>query len=150
MPGSEEILEANKALRTEIKGFKNDLINLENKEKKTRYLSYFLAFTLIMTFGLVLNEKSNRASDKSQLNTNYLVNSCTSANEGRANEGALWGDLQDLIHVLLPKPPSYAKEKIDVLQTRASATYAQRDCEAVKEGKIVTVDPLATPTGTPN
>lgn len=141
MPNSEEILAANELLREQIGEFQTALVKIENRERDTRIISYVLAFALVVLGGFALNEKANRAADKAELNSNYLISGCQQGNEDRAGELELWrGILADSRDD--PQNQTPAKKKILAeYDVKVAKTYAQRDCSKVKEGRIVKIDP---------
>ena len=141
MPNSEEILAANEKLRTEIAKFQADLTQISEKEKHTRWMAYILvgAIAALALFGLY--EKAERADEKAQVTTSYQTDVCKTGNENRAGETKLHQELQELIAILLPEPPPVVENKINSMKKTAREIYAQRDCSAVREGKVSVVTP---------
>lgn len=141
MPNSEEILAANEQLRSQIVDFQTALVEIEESERHTRIISYVLIGAVLLVGGFAVNEKSNRANDKAELNSNYLISGCDSGNEGRAKEKSLWdGILADSAKDPANQTPEKIKE-FAKFQATVDETYAQRDCSKVKEGRIVNINP---------
>jgi DNA repair exonuclease SbcCD ATPase subunit len=146
MPDSEkttqEIKALNEALREEISGLSGAIKKLDDKNKRTRWLAYVLAFGLVAGGGYAL-------WDRQQQLLKYQKETCRTANEQRAKEKQIWDNLyaQDA-KVAAEQGYEVSQSEIDALALvykDIEAAYPQRDCSKVSKGEVVNIPSTPAP-----
>lgn len=107
--------------------------------KKTNRLARWLvaAFAILVVYAAVLTVttvRANHANDKATRQGEYQVANCEAGNQFRADNKALWDDVEGLVAGLGDSPKNRAF--VAALQAKADKAYTPRDCSKVVEGKV--------------
>lgn len=128
-----------KDLQVSIQGLTLAFGNVNAFAARTRLIliSVIVALTVAVFGGgaaVFAFVRADKAEERSELNSKYLIENCRSANESRAAQRELW----DYVIVLSSQDKQTKTEAANLVKFKAfvTKTFADRDCSKVVEGKV--------------
>lgn len=125
-------------LKTSIRALTLAFQNVDTFAQRTRRIITWVGWTLALAVigsGLAVfaYAHADRADNKSDINSKYLLESCRAANESRADQRALWDSV-----FTISGPPKTKAEAVKTARFKEtiSKIFAERDCSKVAEGKV--------------
>ena len=129
----QELLDAAENLRASTTALTEKFQGVETFARDTRQLARwleaaFIGLLLIVVALAITTVRANNANDKATRLGEYQVASCQATNQTRADSAQMW----DFVIGLFPKDSATRTQ----LQDKVNATYKQRDCTKVVQGKV--------------